>query len=116
MHRRVRVERSYENLDLRVHPLLLLRRLTDNRKRTCSLTVQTHVLGKALGEAQLVTLFDEVADRECIAVGIATGETLVCHVKERVVLLLFDHLANLFPLLLCRVNTGRVVSTCVQKD
>jgi hypothetical protein len=44
MHRGVRVERSDENFDLRVDPVLLFGRGADDGERASTLAVQTHVL------------------------------------------------------------------------
>lgn len=51
-----------------------------------------------------------------ILVGISTGEALVCHIKEWIMLLLFYNIADLLPLLLGRIDTGRVVSAGMQQD
>jgi hypothetical protein len=82
MQRRVRIHRPNHNLQLTIHPLLLLRVLGRQRKRTNTLTVQTHILSKGLRERDLVSLLDKVAHCECVAGGRARGEPLVCHVEE----------------------------------
>ena len=63
-----------------------------------------------------MSFLDEHADRECVFVGVSTGKALVGHVKERVVLLLLHHVADLSPLSFRRVDTGRVVGTSMQQD
>ena len=63
-----------------------------------------------------MTLADKVPDRESVPVGVTARETLVGHVKEGEVLLLLHDVADFLPLLLRRVDTGRVVRTGVQED
>lgn len=63
-----------------------------------------------------MALLDEVADGESIAVSVAGGKALVCHVEERKVALGLDGIANRLPLLNGRVDTSRVVGACVQQD
>jgi hypothetical protein len=61
-----------------------------------------------------VALLDEVARSESVLVSVTAGEALVGHVEEGKVALLLDDIADLTPLLLGGVNTGRVVSASVQ--
>jgi hypothetical protein len=75
-----------------------------------------HVFGKTLRQANVVTLLDKVPDGESVLVSVSTSEALVGHVKERVVALLLHDIANLFPLLHGRVDSGRVVGASVQQD
>jgi hypothetical protein len=63
-----------------------------------------------------VALLDEVTQSEGIRVGVAAGESLVGHVEEGVVVAGLDGLADLLPLLLGRVDAGRVVGAGVQQD
>jgi hypothetical protein len=63
-----------------------------------------------------VALLDEVTGSKGILVGVTAGETLVGHVEEGEVALLLHDIADLAPLVLGRVNTGRVVGTGVQQD
>lgn len=132
---RVGVERTDEDLDLRVHALLLLCVLADKGESADTLTVQTlfksvylcssmssakdntdHVLGKALAESNVVALLDKVSRGKRIAVRVTAGKALVGHVEEGKVLLLLHDVADLAPLRLGRVDTGRVVRTGVQQD
>lgn len=135
VHRRVGVERTDEDLDLRVDALGLFGGFGDDGEGTDTLAVETleivlvlariievcrlrsyHVLGEGLGQARLVALFNEVAERESILVGVARGEALVGHVEEGVVVALLDSIADLLPLLLSRVNTSGVVCAGVEQD
>lgn len=75
-----------------------------------------HVLGETLGQAELVTLGLEVSDGERVFVGVPTGEALVGHIEEGVMVLLLDHVADLLPLLHGRIDPGGVVGTGMQKD
>jgi len=63
-----------------------------------------------------VALLDEVTGSKGILVGVTAGEALVGHVEEGEVALLLHDIANLAPLVLGGVNTGRVVGTGVQQD
>ena len=63
-----------------------------------------------------MALLDEVAGSKSILVSVTTGKALVGHVEESKVTLLLHDIANLAPLVLSRVNTGRVVGTGVQQN
>lgn len=75
-----------------------------------------HVLGETLAQRNVVTLLHEVTRGERITVRVSTGKALVRHVKECKVALLLHDVANLAPLVLSRVNTGRVVRAGVEHD
>lgn len=75
-----------------------------------------HVLGKRLAQGNVVALLNEVADSEGILVGVTAGKALVSHIEEGKVTLLLHDVRDLLPLLLGRVNTGRVVSASVEKE
>ena len=113
---RVGVEGADEDLDLRVDALLLGRVGADHAEGADALAVQTHVLGKRLGQADVVALGDEVAHGEGVLVDVARGETLVGHVEEGEVTLGLDGLLDLHPLLGSRVDTGRVVGAGVEEE
>ena len=130
---RVGVERTDEDLELRVHALLLLGGFADEREGTDTLTVETlrilvayvygvimnstyHVLSKALAQSNVVTLLNKVSRSKSITAGITTGKALVSHIEESEVALLLHDVANLAPLVLGGVNTGRVVGASVQED
>lgn len=116
VHWRVRVHGANGNLELAFYTFSLVFIGRHEREQTAALTVQTHVLGEALAERDLVALFHEVAHGECVAVWITTGETLVCHVKEGEHLLLLDHVRNLLPLLLRWIHACRVVRACMKQN
>lgn len=116
VHGRVRVHGANRDLELAFHTLGLFGIGRYEREQTAALTVQTHVLGKALAECNLVALFYKVAHSKCVAVWITTSKALICHVKEREHLLLLYNVRNLFPLLLRWIHTCRVVRTCVEQD
>jgi hypothetical protein len=116
---------------------LLLGRVADDAKGTGSLSVETHVLGERLGQDGLVTLGDKVSQGKGVVVDVSRGETLVGlrkrekrvamsasvvstvsqvvshHVEEGEVTLLLEDVAELLPLLVSGVNTGRVVRTTI---
>lgn len=116
MDGRVGVQRSDQDLDLRVHTLLLFGRLADNGESTDTLAVETHVLRKALSKDKLVAFLNEESERVGIFVGVTTGESLVGHIEEGEVSFLLDDLADLLPLLRGWVDTGRVVGASVEHD
>lgn len=120
---------------------LLLGRVADDAKGTGSLSVETHVLGERLGQNGLVTLGDKVSEGKGVVVDVSRGETLVGlrkreirvamsasvvstvslavshHVEEGEVTLLLEDVAELLPLLVSGVNTGRVVrATVIQRS
>lgn len=63
-----------------------------------------------------MTLLHEVTRGERITVRVSTGKALVRHVEEGKVALLLHDVADLTPLVLSRVNTGRVVRAGVKHD
>lgn len=81
-----------------------------------ALTVKTEILGKGLSNAQFKPLGDEVADGPSVALQIARREALIGAIKERKVLFFADHLGELGPLRLRKVDAGRIVSTGVQEN
>ena len=114
--RGVGVERADENLDLRVDALLLLGVGADDGEGTDTLTVETHVLGEGLGQADVVALLDEIADGKGVLVDVAGSEALVGHVEEGVVALVLDDGLDLLPLLGGGVDTGGVVGAGVEEE
>jgi hypothetical protein len=113
---RVGVQRSDDNLELRVDALLLIGIGADHGEGTDTLAVETHVLGKGLAQSNVVALLNEVADSESILVGVTASKTLVGHVEEGKVLLLLDDIGDLLPLLLGGIYTSRVVGAGVEKE
>lgn len=75
----------------------------------------TH-LGEGLGQSDLVTLLDKVAQCVGVAVRVARGKALVGHVEKGKVLLLLDDVADLLPVVVRWVHARRVVRTRVQQD
>lgn len=112
----VRVQRPDNNLDLAVDSGFLFLVSADKRECTNSLSVQAHVLGKALTEGNLVPLLDKVPHGMRISVGVSAGKALVGHVKERKVILFLDNVGDLLPIVSGRVDTSRVVSAGVEKN
>jgi hypothetical protein len=113
---RVGVQRADQDLDLGVDSLLLVGILGDNGEGTDTLTVETHVLGEGLSQADVVALLDKVADGKGVLVGVTRSEALVGHVEERVVASLLDGVAQLPPLSLGRVDTSGVVGASVEQE
>lgn len=129
---RVGVKRADKNLDLRVNALLLLRISADDREGADTFTIEAlhilitdskqtqlkthHVLGEGLRETWVVALLNEISQRKSVLVCVSGGESLVCHVKEGVMLASLDGVADLLPLLRRRINTSGVVCACVQQE
>ena len=113
---RVGVQRTDEDLELRVDALLLLGVGGDEREGSNTLAVETHVLGERLAQGNVVALLDKVAHGKGVLVGVARGEALVGHVEEGKVVLLLDNVGDLLPLLLGRVDTGGVVGAGVKQE
>jgi len=86
----------------------------DHGQVASPLIVQTKVLAEALGAEKLETLGDEISDGPGVSVQTSGGKALVSTVKEREELLLSTNISDLSPLLLGRVNTGRVMSASVE--
>src|SRR5580704_536882 len=74
-----------------------------------------HVFSEALSKCNPMAFLDEVSHRKRVLICVSTCKTLVCHVKERVMLLFLDNVADLLPLLLGRINSGRIMSAGVQQ-
>ena len=81
MNGRITVHGPDEDLDLTLHGLGLLLVVADDGEGADAFPVKAHVLGEGLGQEDLVAVFYELAHGLGILVAIATGETLVCHVK-----------------------------------
>ena len=88
----------------------------DKVEGTRSLTIQTKVLGKGLGDAELKALLDKVANRPGIANQVTRGEALVGGVEEGELVALAHHRCDLLPLLLRGVHAGGVVCAGMQQD
>ena len=89
---------------------------SDEVEAAGTLTVQAEVLCVRLGNAELKALLDKVSDRPAISRKISRGEPLVGRVEEGKVLLRPDDLRDLLPLVLCGVDTRRVMSAGVEHD
>ena len=116
VERGIRVHGADKDLKLTLHTLLLTLVSGGHGERTDALSVKTHVLCERLGERDLVTLRDEVTHGKRVARGVTRGEALVGHVEEGVDRLLLDDVGELLPLLGRRIDTSRVVCTCVQQN
>jgi len=116
VERRVGVHRSDDDLQLALDTGLFLWIGCDEGEGTDTFSVETHVLREGLGQSDLVTLLDEVADGEGVLGGVSGSETLVRHVKEGEELLLLDEIRDFLPLGRGWVNTSGVVGTGVQEN
>lgn len=83
---------------------------------TCSFAVQAKVLGEGLCDDQLEALFDEVSDGEVILSQISGSKPLIGTVEKGEELAVSDDLSDLFPFILCRVDTRGVMGTGVQEN
>ena len=90
--------------------------LADHGESSDPLSVESHVLGVRLGQADAVAVVQELPDRERVSVHVARGESLVGHVEEDKEVPALDDLRELLPLLGPRVHPGRVVGAGVEKD
>lgn len=63
-----------------------------------------------------MTLRLEVSDWESVLICVTASKSLISHIEERIVLLLFNNLADLLPLFLGWVNASGVVSTSVEEN
>ena len=116
MEGRIGVHRSDYDLQLTLYAGLLLGIGSDERESANTFTVETHVLREGLGEGDLVTLLNEMAEGEGILSSVSRGETLICHVKEGEELLLLDKVRDFFPLSRGGVDTRGIVGAGVQED
>lgn len=115
MNRGIRVEGTNENLDLRETACGLLFVGTDHTVGAGTFTIETHVLGKALRETEVVAIGLEDAHGLCIAIDIAGGKALVGHVEERIQFALLEDLRQLTPLLGAGIHSSGIVGAGVQQ-
>lgn len=116
MSRGVRVHRANDDLQLTVNSSLLLRVGGGDREVAGTLAVETHVFSKGLGECDLMTLSNKVAEGESITGSVARRKALVSHIEEGEELPFLHDVGDNSPLLGCGINTSRVVSTGMEKD
>lgn len=116
MEGRVGVHRSDNDLQLALYAGPLLRVGGNEGEGANTFAVETHVLCEGLGESDLVTLVDEMADGEGILGSVSRGEALVCHVKEGEEVFLLDKFRDFFPLSRGGVDTRGVVSAGVEEN
>ena len=88
----------------------------DKVESASSFSVKTEILGERLGNAELKTFGDKVADSPSIMLEVAGCKTLVCAVEEGEMLLCSYCLCDFLPLILGRIYTGRIVGTSMQKN
>ena len=98
VHRRVRVQRADDDLQLGHHLGRLLRAAGHHGEGADALAVEAHVLRVGLRQHQLVAIFDEEADGGGVAVNVSGGEALVGHVEEWKEVALLDQVRQLLPL------------------
>ena len=79
-------------------------------------TIEAEVLGKGLGEDNLVALVHEEPDGKGVLVRASAGKALVGHVKEDKELALPGQLGDLLPLLLAGVHTGGIVGAGMEEN
>ena len=113
---RVGIHWSDEDLQLTLDASLLLWICGYEGESTDTFAVETHILRKGLGQSDLVTLLDKVANGERVVGGVSRGETLIRHVEEREELLFLDEVRDLPPLGRGGVYTSGVVGAGMQED
>ena len=74
-----------------------------------------HVFCETLREAWVMSFLDKVPQRKGIKVRITARKALISHVKEGIVITFLDSFGNGLPLLLCGIDTSRVVCAGVKK-
>lgn len=110
----VRVLSSDDDLQLRENLLSSILINTDEVDSTNSFSIETHILGKRLGDNHLESLFLEVSDSEGISDEVSGSKSLVGTIEDGDEVLFLHYDSDLFPLLLSWVNSGWVVSARVQ--
>ena len=116
VERRVGVHRPDDDLQLTLDTGLFLWVGCDEGEGANTFAVETHVLREGLGQSDLVTLLDEVADGESVLSGVSGSETLVRHVEEGEEFLLLDEIRDFLPLGRGWVDTSGVVGAGVQEN
>ena len=116
VERRVGIHRSDEDLQLTLDTGLFLWIGCDEGEGANTFAVETHVFREGLGQSDLMTLLDEVADGEGVFGGVSRGETLVRHIEEGEEFLLLDEIRDFLPLGRGWVNTSGVVGAGVQEN
>ena len=107
------VHRPNNDLELRINTSFLFKIACNKGKRSDTLSIEAHVLGERLCQCDLVSFRDEMAHRKSITRSRARRETLVGHVKEWKELLVIDDLGYFTPLVLCRVDSSRIMCASV---
>ena len=87
----------------------------NNMKSTNSFSVESDVFCKRLWDNHLESFLDEVSDGPSILFEVTGGESLISRIEEGNQRILLHHSTDLLPLLLRRINTSRVVRTCMQQ-
>jgi len=116
MRGRVRVHWSDNNFELRLDARCFFGVFAHDGKCARALPIETHVLRKRLGEEDVVSVVQKLADGKGICVDRAGGETLVGHVKVDEEIFVFANLREFLPLLGRGINTSRVVGAGVEED
>src|SRR5699024_737312 len=98
VHRWIRVEWADEDLELRHDFGGFFLRGAHRGKGSDTFAVKAHVLGKRLGQHQLVAFFNKQSHSGGIAVNVTGCEALIGHVEEWEEVALFDQVGQFFPL------------------
>ena len=64
----------------------------------------------------MMTFFNKVPQCKGIVIRVTTRKALIGHVEEGIVTAFLDNIGNGLPLLLCGINSSRVVRAGVEKD
>lgn len=132
MRRRVADLASLQHRHLAPYPVRSLAITSNDMQRPHSLTVKPRILRKALcfllatfppannqpnlAHKHRYTLLHKIPHSPRIFVQVPTRKSLVCTIKERIVLFLFHQPRNLLPLLRCRINPRRIVRTRMKEE
>ena len=113
---RVGVDGASDLLEAGHNNILLGFGVSHKGKAASAFTVNTEVLGKGLEQHKVVGIFSEKLKRVGVLFKITRGESLISGIEASHKLLGLNNVHNFLPLLFVKINTGRVVSTNVEKN
>ena len=62
-----------------------------------------------------MALLHEMSNGKRVSYRVTTRKALICHIKERIMLHFFYHVADLAPLILCWIDSCRVMGASMQQ-
>ena len=88
----------------------------DNVEGSTSFSVESHVLGKALGKHDLEPLFDEISDGPGVLLKVSSGEALIGRVEEGNQRVSLANFSDFLPLFSGGINSSGVMGAGVEED